>query len=149
MIAATAILSLGGQLLDKFFPDPAQRQLAQLELLKLERQGDLKELEVGMSAIVAEANSDSVFTSSARPAFMYVFYLVILVQGVIVPAVGLFKPEIMELYYKNTALGFNSIPSEMWATFTAGYLGYTGAREYGKQKKRKAVEGLKNFINQK
>lgn len=135
-----AIAGFAGKVLDKIFPDPEKRAQAQAQLLILQQKGELRELEIGMSAILAEANSDSAFTSSARPAFMYVFYLILIVLGIVAPILGIWFPDGMTAFYANVKKGFDAIPPEMWATFTCGYLGYTGAREYGKQKKRKALE---------
>jgi hypothetical protein len=87
-----------------------------------------------VSIMVAEASSTDKWTSRARPSFMYVFYVVIICLVLIAPFVGVFFPAQMELFYENVAAGFMAIPEAMWATFTVGYLGYVGAREYGKSK---------------
>ena len=86
------------------------------------------------SIIIAEANSTSKITSAARPMFMYVFYLVIVVLVLAAPFVGVFYAEGMKQFYVNVAAGFKAIPTQMWTTFTIGYLGYTGARQFGKTK---------------
>lgn len=136
----TPLLALGGKLLDKMFPDPVERAEAEARLRAADQQGDLKQLEISLSAILAEAQSENPIVSTARPAFMWVFYLVIVTLGVITPVIGVWYPAGMETFYANVAKGFAAIPAEMWATFTVGYLGYTGAREYGKHKKRSAMK---------
>lgn len=130
----TAVLDIGGKVIDKLFPDPAQRDAAKLELLKAQQAGQLNEIQVQLSAIIAEANSADPWTSRARPTFLYTFYLLMIVLVLVAPFAGVFFPSQMGQFYNNVTAGFGAIPSEMWWTFTTGYLGYTAAREYGKSK---------------
>jgi len=87
-----------------------------------------------VSILIAEASSSDKWTSRARPYFMYVFYLVLICLVLLAPLIGVFFPAQMTQFYVNVAAGFKAIPDAMWATFTAGYLGYTAARQYGKGK---------------
>lgn len=128
------ILEVGGKILDKFFSDPAERAKAQLDLMLMQQNGELKELEVRMSAILAEANSEDPWTSRARPSFLYVFYFIILSMVFLAPLLGVFFPHMMDAYFLNVEKGFDAIPEEMWWAFTAGYLGYAGARTMEKNK---------------
>lgn len=134
MSVIAALIPLLSGVLDKVIPDPAEKAKAQLELAVLQQNGELKELETRMSAILAEANSADPWTSRARPSFMYVFYFIIIMMTVVLPVVGIFNPEAMAQYYANSKLGFEAIPEELWWCFTAGYLGYSGARTFEKRK---------------
>ena len=49
--------------LDRIFPDKAERDKAKLALIQAQQDGQLKELEISMSAIIAEANSSDPWTS--------------------------------------------------------------------------------------
>jgi hypothetical protein len=122
------IFDIGKSLIDKLLPDPAARAKAQMDLLVLQQNGELKELETRMSAILAEANSADPWTSRARPSFLYVFYFIILSMVLVAPVVGVFAPEQMDIYFTNVGRGFAAIPEAMWWAFTTGYLGYAGAR---------------------
>lgn len=122
------IFELGKGLINRLFPDPTQKAKAEMELLAMQQAGELQELQTRMSAIVAEANSADPWTSRARPAFMYVFYFIIVFLVVIAPLLGVFFPEHMQQFFINVDLGFKAIPEELWWTFTAGYLGYSGFR---------------------
>ena len=133
-LLASGIFDIGGKILDKFFPDLAERAQKQLELLQLQQSGELKELETRMSAILAEAGSADPWTSRARPTFLYVFYFIILSMVFLAPVVGVIVPEAMDVYFANVGKGFAAIPEEMWWAFTAGYLGYAGARTFEKRK---------------
>jgi hypothetical protein len=59
----TAALSIGGQVIARIWPDPADQAKAQLALLELAQRGDLAQIEVNK----VEAASSSAFTSSWRP----------------------------------------------------------------------------------
>lgn len=126
-----AVSGLVGKVLDKVFPDPAQKAEAEARL----RQADLDEIKVGLSAIVAEANSKDPWTSRARPSFLYVMYGVIVLcfaGGIL----GVWWPNHVALAADNIGNLLAAIPESLWALFGAGYLGYTGARSYDKGKGR-------------
>lgn len=130
----SAITGVVGEIIDKTFTTDKDRADAHYKLTELIQTGQLKELETRLSAIIAEAQSPDPFTSRARPSFMYVFYVVILSLVIIAPLVGVFYPTQMTNFFSNVDLGFKAIPSELWATFTAGYLGYSYFRTDEKKK---------------
>lgn len=132
-IATTALLSLGSQLIGKFISDPEQKAKAELDLVKAHQNGEFKELEVRMEAIVAEATSNDPWTSRARPSFLYLVYFLILVLAVFAPLVGVWFPEHMELYFTNVNKGLQAIPEPMWWLFGSVMLGYTTARSLEKR----------------
>ena len=129
-----SVFDFGSKVLDKIFPDKEAADKAKLELLRLQNEGSLAEMEKAYAAILAEAQSSDPWTSRARPSFMYVFYFLLIVMIVIGPLIGIFFPAQMEAFYGNVAKGFAAIPEELWWTFSAGYLGYTGARTFEKKK---------------
>lgn len=133
-VVATGIFKVGEKLIDHFFPDDVKKDEKKAELALLVQQGQLKELEISMSAILAEANSSDKWTSRARPSFMYLFYLLIAFLVLVFPMIGIFFPEQMYLFYSNVKAGFEAIPEAMWWTFSAGYLGYATNRTYEKTK---------------
>jgi len=63
----SAALDLGGKVIDKLFPDPAQRDAAKLELLKLQQSGQLAEMTAQTDINKVEAASSSVFVAGWRP----------------------------------------------------------------------------------
>ena len=71
----TAALPVLGKLLDDVIETDAEKASAKAKLMKLVQDGDLKEMETRLSAILAEANSKDPWTSRARPSFMYVIYI--------------------------------------------------------------------------
>jgi hypothetical protein len=105
---------------------------AELALKAQELEATLEQTK--LSIAVAEASSRDKWTSRARPSFMYVFYGLLVSLVIIAPFVGVFFPVHMNQFYVNVSTGFKAIPDAMWATFSVGYLGYVGARQYGKVK---------------
>lgn len=128
------LLDVGLKIIEKLIPDPAAKREAQMRLMELQQAGAMKELEVQMSAIIAEANSADPWTSRARPSFLYVVYIVVL-AGIPMGVLFAVSPEVSA----NITTGFKgwlaAIPSEMWTLFGVGYLGYTGARTLDKRSK--------------
>jgi hypothetical protein len=120
-------------LIDNLFTSDEEREKAKLALMTQAGQQKLAETAQQMSAILAEANSTDPWTSRARPAFLYVMYLLVLVS---LPMGGLFafKPEVANAVAVGFGQWLNAIPESMWALFGAGYLGYTGARTWEKGK---------------
>lgn len=118
-------------LLDKIIPDPRARDLAKLELLKLEGSQEMERVRTQMSAVVAEAQSTDPWTSRARPSFLYVMYALLL-WAIPMGLIAAVRPETA----KAIAAGMNAylagIPEPLYALFGTGYLGYTVAREWGK-----------------
>ena len=68
----SALLDIGGKVLDRVFPDPAQQAAAKLELLKLQQNGELAQLAGQMDINKVEAASSSVFVSGWRPSIGWV-----------------------------------------------------------------------------
>jgi hypothetical protein len=127
------IAGLLGKVIDRAWPDPAQRAQAAIELEKLRQAGEFKELDSAMQVILAEANSQDPWTSRARPSFMYVFYFILLALVIVAPVLGIFNPNEMKSFFENVKYGFEAVPEALWWTFSAGYLGYTTARTYEKK----------------
>jgi hypothetical protein len=74
MFPLGAVLSIGEKLIDKFFPDPEQKAKAQLELLKMQQEGDFKKIEADIveqqeltKRQQADMMSDSWLSKNIRP----------------------------------------------------------------------------------
>jgi hypothetical protein len=134
-LIAGGLLDLGKELITRLIPDEAGRAQAQAQLELMRQSGELQELQTRMSAINTEGGSTDPWTSRARPAFLYVFYIILGVMVILAPLIGLRFPDLMDLYYMNVAKGFHAIPEEVWWTFTTGYLGYGGLRTLEKVKR--------------
>ena len=131
------LVEVGKSLIDRLFPDKekqaAERSKAEMELITLQQNGKLQEIGLQMSAIVAEAQSADPWTSRARPSFMYVIYIVILL-GVPMGVLSALHPDMATRIAEGFKAWLAAVPSELWTLFGVGYLGYTGARTFEKAK---------------
>ena len=97
----SAALDIGGKVIDRVWPDPAQKDAAKLELMKLYQNGDLAvlaaqtELAKGAADVVkTEAASSNFLTASWRPITMLVFVVLITARWF-----GLAAPNLQEAEY--------------------------------------------------
>jgi len=82
MVAAdpiTAVLNIGTTLIERLFPDPAQKAQASLELLKMQQSGELAQMNADTQLATAqtdinkvEAQSSSLFVAGWRPCLGWV-----------------------------------------------------------------------------
>lgn len=121
------------KLIDKIIPDPAARDRAKLELIKLEGTQELEAISVRMQAIVAEANSADPWTSRARPSFLYVMYALLL-WAIPMGLIAAVQPDTAMAIAHGMNAYLAGIPEPLYALFGTGYLGYTAARAWGKAK---------------
>ena len=63
----SALLDIGGKVIDRVWPDPIQAATAKLELVKLQQSGELAAMAGQMEINNVEAASASVFVSGWRP----------------------------------------------------------------------------------
>ena len=118
-------------IIDKLIPDKAARDKAKLERLQLQGTQELAEINARLSAIVAEANSQDPWTSRARPSFLYVVYLMLL-WALPMGVIAAFRPEAAQAIAQGMNAYLNGLPEPLYALFGTGYLGYTAARQWGK-----------------
>jgi len=83
MFPLDALLNIGGKILDKVFPDPAQAEQAKLKLLEMQQNGELAQIAADTAEQQeltkrqqADMASDSVLSKNIRPATL-VFILVV------------------------------------------------------------------------
>lgn len=136
MILIDQILGLTSTVLDKLFPDKDEREKAKLKLLELQQQGEFKDLELRMSVMLEEAKSKDPWTSRARPSFMYVIYLMILVS-IPMGIISAYDPELATRIAEGMQSWLGSIPDGLWATFGIGYTGYAISRSVDKRNLKK------------
>lgn len=110
--------------------DPNKRAELLAKAQELETQLETTRL----SIMVAEASSGDKWTSRARPIFLYCFYCILISLIIVAPTIGVIFPVQMQQFFINVKYGFDAIPEPLWWTFTTGYLGYSGFRQYGKLK---------------
>lgn len=112
----------GSKILDKVFPDPAEKTKAKQKLLELQQNGELQEIQVRMQAIVAEAKSEHWLTANWRPITMLTFVVIIANNYILAPYLNV-------LFDVNVVL---PIPPEMWDLLKLGIGGYVVGRSVEK-----------------
>ena len=122
-----------GRLLDRLIPDEATREAAKLALRAQENQHALAEVQAQLSAILAEAQSADPWTSRARPAFLYVVY-VLLLAALPMGILSAINPAAATAIATGFGAWLAAIPEPIVTLFSVGYLGYTGARSIDKWK---------------
>jgi len=96
----TAAFDIGGRLIDRLWPDPAQRDQAKLKLMELQQSGALAqlaaetELSKGAADIVKTEAAGGFLASSWRPITMLVFVGLIVARWF-----GLSAPNLQEAEY--------------------------------------------------
>ena len=63
----TALLDIGGKVIDRLWPDPVQAAQAKLELIKLQQSGELTQIAGQLEINKVEAANPNPFTSGWRP----------------------------------------------------------------------------------
>lgn len=133
MIGISDMFNAGLKILDKVIPDPAAKAAAQLELLKVQQDGGLKEISVQLSAIIAEAQSADPWTSRARPSFLYVVYILLL-WSIPMGILSVFSPEAATHFTLGFKSWLSSIPESVLTLFGTVMTGYVIGRSWEKVK---------------
>jgi hypothetical protein len=121
MMALDAILGIGGKLIDKLIPDPAAKDAAKLELLKLQQSGELAAMTAQTEINKVEAASSSIFVSGWRPAIGWVCAAAMCYQYLVRPFLAAFYPVLV----------FPGLDENLWQLM-AGLLGLGGLRTFEK-----------------
>lgn len=69
----TAALNIGGQLIDRLWPDQEKKDQAKLALMEMAQKGELTELTVRGEIVKAEAASEHWLAANWRPILMLTF----------------------------------------------------------------------------
>lgn len=94
----TAALNLGGQLIDRLWPDPDKRDQAKLALMEMAQKGELAELTGRAEIIKAEAASEHWLAANWRPILMLTFGGLIVARWFGFAAPNLSEAEYLKLW---------------------------------------------------
>jgi hypothetical protein len=125
------IVEIGAKLLDKIIPDPEQKAKAKLELLKMQQDGQLDELKLSLSAIIADSQSTDPWTSRARPTFLYVVYILLL-WSLPMGVLFVFNPEAAARFTEGFQQWLAAIPEPVLTLFGVVMTGYVAGRSWEK-----------------
>lgn len=100
----TALVDVGGKLIDRFWPDPATANAAKLELFKAQQSGELQVLandtllaKAQIDTNTEEAKSPSLFVSGWRPYIGWICGTGLGYQFLVYPILVAFVPKIVQL----------------------------------------------------
>jgi hypothetical protein len=101
----SAVFDVGGKLIDRLWPDPAQRDAAKLKLMELQQSGALAQLaaetelqKAAADIVKTEAASSNFLTASWRPITMLVFVVLITARWFGWAAPNLQEQEYLKLW---------------------------------------------------
>lgn len=127
------LLPVVGTVIDKLFPDAEAREKAKYELAKMQMDGELKVIETQLSAIIAEAQSADPWTSRARPSFLYVVYILLL-MSIPMGVMTVINPDAATHFTEGFKGWLAAIPEPILTLFGTVMLGYVVGRSYEKTK---------------
>ena len=132
----TALLDIGNKVIERLWPDPAQRDAAKLELFKLQQSGELAamaaetDLAKGQIKVNEEsAKSASVFVSGARPFILWGCGFAMLYASMFEPIMR-FVAVVCFAYGGN----FPALDTTLTTQVLLGLLGLSGMRTLDKIK---------------
>lgn len=124
----TAALDIGGKLIDRLIPDPAQKSAAALALLQLQQSGELAQLtadtdlaKAQIDVDKAEAGNVNWFVSGWRPAVGWVCVMGLAYSFVLRPLAG-------PLALKFAGVSLEALDMGTLLTLLTGMLGMGGMR---------------------
>lgn len=94
----TAALNIGGQVIARIWPDPADQAKAQLALLELAQKGELSTLAAQASVVQTEAASEHWLAACWRPILMLTFGGLIVARWFGLAAPDLSQAEYLKLW---------------------------------------------------
>ena len=136
-LVISGLFSVGQSLIERFFPDPEKKAAAQLELLKMQQNGELQalanETELAKAQLLvnqAEAGSGSIFVGGWRPAIGWIcasglFYEFLLSN---------LLPWTLQVTTGRVIQPMPELPMETLTTLVFGMLGLGGLRTIEKIK---------------
>ena len=120
------VLEMGRSLLNRFIPDPAEKAAAELELVKMAADGELKQVIAQLEINAKEAMHPSIWVAGWRPYFGWV-------GGTAFAYVGIIRPL---LHWIALIKGWPAPPeidTEFLWVVVSGLLGIGGLRTFEKK----------------
>jgi hypothetical protein len=122
------LFEIGSRIIDRLFPDPEKKAAAELELLKMTNDNELKPIMEQLKINAIEAAHPSVWVAGWRPYFGWV-------GGTSFAYVGLLKPILAWVSLINGWPEPPDIDTEFLWVVVSGLLGLGGLRTYEKKNK--------------
>ena len=139
MIPIMEIFNIGGKIIDKIWPDPAQAEQAKLKLLELQQNGELQKIQAEIQEQqeitkrwTADMASDSWLSKNIRPLVL------LLILG------GYFVFALMSAFDIDTHKAYVELLGQWGLVVMTAYFGSRGAEKIAEMKyKSKEIENAK------
>lgn len=127
---------LSGGLLEKIIERTLPNKMSQEDKQKLSQAFDSELQNTQRDLILSESSSKDAYVSRARPTFLYLVYIILAFNFIIVPICNQFILLVVSLYGV-TPFIFEAVPlpPDLYSLFKIVMLGYIGGRTYEKVKK--------------
>jgi len=122
--------TLAKDLREAFTGDISAEKKAQITLVAQQLESEIEKAK--LQVMISEASSADPWTSRARPAFMYVIYIMLL-ASIPMGIVFAVSPQTSTNIIQGFGAWLKAIPPDLYALFGAGYLGYGAMRTYDKK----------------
>lgn len=129
--AISSVSGLFQTAIDKIWPNPEDKAKADAQIMMATAQSAILQLEASQKVMLAEASSDDKWTSRARPSFLYVVYIYLLL-AIPMGILGAFSPTTAEHISTGIKLYLGALPDIIVGLFQTVMLGYVGARTVDK-----------------
>jgi hypothetical protein len=124
----SAALDIGGKLIDRLWPDPAQAAVAKLELLKMQQEGDLAVMVAQTDINKIEAGSTNMFVAGWRPFVGWCCGLAFVYAAILEPLA-----RFISKVFFDYAGDFPVIDTTLTMQILLGLLGMAGLRSWDKK----------------
>jgi len=124
----SAALDIGGKLIDRLWPDPAQAAVAKLELLKMQQEGDLAVMVAQTDINKIEAGSTNLFVAGWRPFVGWCCGLAFVYAAILEPLA-----RFISKVFFDYAGDFPVIDTTLTMQILLGLLGMAGLRSWDKK----------------
>jgi len=124
----SAALDIGGKLIDRLWPDPAQAAVAKLELLKMQQEGDLAVMVAQTDINKIEAGSTNLFVAGWRPFVGWCCGLAFVYAAILEPLA-----RFISKVFFGYAGDFPVIDTTLTMQILLGLLGMAGLRSWDKK----------------
>lgn len=128
MFPLDALLNIGNTIINKLFPDPAERDKAQLALLQMQQNGELAAMTAQTDINKVEAGSVNLFVAGWRPAIGWICGCALAYSAILEPFIRMFAA----LYGYTGA--FPNIDTTLTMQVLLGMLGLGAMRSFDKVK---------------
>ena len=131
--AVTGVSTLLTTAIDRIWPNPEDKAKAEAMMMTATADSAVRQLQAAQAVMLAEAQSSDPWTSRARPSFLYVVYVLIL-MSIPMGVLFAFRPDTANAVIAGFHGWLAAIPDNYIQLFGVVLLGYSASRTVEKVK---------------